>query len=89
MATRRREPANDQLPSPFPEGWYFIASRQALLKAKLIRKTWMREDIVAWCDESGRVCVAEAFCPHLGADLGPAAGGRICSGRLVCPLPWL
>ena len=85
MATRRREPANDQLPSPFPEGWYFIASRQALLKAKLIRKTWMGEDIVAWCDESGRVCVAEAFCPHLGADLGPAAGGRICGGRLVCP----
>ena len=29
--------------------------------------------------------MAEAFCPHLGADLGPAAGGRICSGRLVCP----
>ena len=47
MATRRREPANDQLPSPFPEGWYFIASRQALLKAKLIRKTWMGENIVA------------------------------------------
>ena len=85
MATRRREPASDQLPSPFPEGWYFIASRQALIKAKLIRKTWMGEDIVAWCDESGRVCVAEAFCPHVGADLGPAAGGRICGGRLVCP----
>ena len=71
--------------SPFPEGWYFVASRQAILKAKLIRKTWMGENIVAWCDENGRVCVAEAFCPHLGSDLGPAAGGRIRSGRLVCP----
>ena len=29
--------------------------------------------------------MAEAFCPHLGSDLGPAAGGRICDGRLVCP----
>ena len=86
MSTRRRTaPANAPLPSPFPEGWYFIASRQAIGKAGLIQKTWMGTNIVAWCDEDGRVCVAEAYCPHLGADLGPTAGGRICSGRLVCP----
>ncbi len=47
--------------------------------------TWMSESIVVWCDESGRVCVSEAYCPHLGADLGPEAGGRVCDGRLVCP----
>ncbi len=47
MATRRRAPATDQLLPPFPEGWYFFASRQALLKSKLIRKTWLGEDIVA------------------------------------------
>ena len=86
MPTPPREPANAQLLSPFPEGWYFIASRQAVLKAKLIQKTWMGENIVAWCDESGDVCVAEAFCAHLGSDLGPAAGGGdIRGGRLVCP----
>ena len=45
----------------------------------------MGENIVVWCDESGSVCVAEAYCPHLGSYLGPDAGGRICSGRLVCP----
>ena len=45
----------------------------------------MGENIVAWCDEDGRDCVAEAYCPHLGSDLGPAAGGRICDGRLICP----
>ena len=45
----------------------------------------MGENIVVWCDDNGRVCVAEAVCPHLGSDLGPAAGGRICAGRLVCP----
>ena len=55
------------------------------MRAKLIQKTWMGENIVAWCDEDGRDCVAEAYCPHLGSDLGPAAGGRICDGRLVCP----
>ena len=55
------------------------------MRAKLIQKTWMGMNIVAWCDENGRVCVAEAYCPHLGSDLGPAAGGRVCDGRLICP----
>ena len=87
MPTPPTDPANsplDPLP-PFLEGWYFIASRRDMQKAKLIQKTWMGESIVAWCDENGRVCVAESFCPHLGSDLGPEAGGRISGGRLVCP----
>ncbi len=45
----------------------------------------MGENIVAWADPDGRICVAEAICPHLGADLGPAAGGQVSDGRLVCP----
>ena len=85
MPDRRKEPTNAPLPSPFPEGWYFVASRQSLEKAKPIQKTWMGEKIVVWCDENGRVCVAESYCPHLGSDLGPDAGGRIRDGRLVCP----
>ena len=72
-------------PPPFPEGWYFVASRQALLRARLIHKTWMGEEVVAWCDNSGRACIARAFCPHLGSSLVPEAGGRVCGGRLVCP----
>ena len=85
MSTRSRGFAYAPTLSPFPEGWYFIASRQAIQKAKLIQKTWMGENVVVWCDEDSRVCVAEAICPHLGSDLGPGAGGRICGGRLVCP----
>lgn len=50
-----------------------------------MRKTWLGEEIVAWCNGGGEICVAEAFCPHLGSDLGPDAGGRVRSGRLVCP----
>ena len=70
---------------PFPEGWYFVASRQSILNAGLIQKTWLGEQIVAWSDGEGRVCVAESECPHLGADLGPAAGARVKDGCLVCP----
>ena len=85
MSTRRGKSADTPLLPPFPEGWYFVESRQTVLKARLIEKTWMGENIIAWCDENGRVCVAEAVCPHLGSDLGPEAGGRIRDGQLVCP----
>ena len=84
MPVRRQAPANAPLP-PFPEGWYFLSSRKALEKARLVKRTWMGTDIVVWCDDDGRVCVSEAYCPHLGADLGPAAGGLVRDGRLVCP----
>ena len=85
MAKRHFEPDDSSSLLPFPEGWYFVSSREAILTAKLIQKTWMGEEIVAWCDGEGRVCVAEAVCPHLGADLGPDAGGRVRDGCLVCP----
>ncbi len=85
MPDSNKRPVANDLPSPFPEGWYFVATRRELQKARLIRKTWMGEEVVVWADDDGAVCVAEAFCPHLGSDLGPEAGGRICAGRLICP----
>ena len=69
----------DELPAleaPIWGGWYFVASRESILREKLIEKTWLipGEEIVAWCDEAGRVCVADAVCPHLGSYLGPEVG---------------
>ena len=76
----------DRLPtSPFPDGWYFVASRHALGKQTLIERTWLGQEIVAWCDDAGSVCVADAYCPHLGSHLGPETGGKVRNGRLVCP----
>ena len=85
MQARRIERSNTTSLSPFPEGWYFVATRQSILKEKLLQTTWLGENIVVWCDAAGRACVAEAVCPHLGADLGPAGGGLVRDDRLVCP----
>ena len=76
---------SDQPLAPFPEGWYLVASRRAIERAALLEMTWMGKEIVAWCDDQGTICVADAFCPHLGSHVGPQAGGRVCEGRLVCP----
>ena len=54
-------------------------------KQTLIEKTWLGQDIVAWCDDEGSVCVADAYCPHLGSHLGPTTGGVVRDGCLVCP----
>ncbi len=85
MSIQRPKLTYAQYLSPFPEGWYFVESRKAILKSKLIQKTWMGEEIVVWMDDDGKICVADAYCPHLGANLGPDGGGRICAGRLICP----
>ena len=83
--SRRRASAYAPTLAPFPEGWYFVGSREAIEKAGIVRKTWMGESVVVWSDGMGRVSVTGAYCPHLGADLDPAAGGKVCDGRLVCP----
>ena len=70
---------------PFPEGWYFVAHRKSVLREKLIERTWLGEEIVAFCNEKGRICVADAFCPHLGSHMGPTVGGLVRDGCLVCP----
>ena len=77
---------DDRVPtSPFPDGWYFVAGWDALRKQILIERTWLGQEIVAWCDDEGSVCVADAYCPHLGSHLGPKAGGKVHNGCLVCP----
>jgi len=85
MPSETAEIANIRSLSPFPEGWYFIGTRRSLQKSGPHARTWMGENVVAWCDDRGEVCVAEAVCPHLGSDLSPEAGARIDVGRLVCP----
>ena len=69
----------------FPEGWYFVANRKTVVREGLMEKTWLGEEIVAWADDEDRICVADAFCPHLGSHMGPSVGGVVRDGCLVCP----
>ena len=86
MASAEARAQDDRLPtSPFPDGWYFVASDGALRKQTLIERTWLGQQIVVWRDDRGSVCVADAYCPHLGSHLGPETGGKVRHGRLVCP----
>ena len=78
--TRTRYPM-----TPFPDGWYVVELSRRLRPGKLLGRQWLGRHIVAWRDDLGRVCVADAFCPHMGARLSPETGGRLEDGKLVCP----
>lgn len=71
--------------NPFPDGWYLVEPSAQLRAEQVLQKRWMGREIIVWRDRAGAVCVADAFCPHLGAHLGPKAGGRVRNGNLVCP----
>ena len=70
---------------PFPDGWHVIELASDLREEQLIEKTWMGTEIIVWRDRTGAVCVADAFCPHLGSHLGPSTGGTVRDGNFVCP----
>ena len=68
MSTRHAKLVYNPTPFPISRGMVLRSRKPpTVMKAKLMQKTWMGEDIVVWCDENGRVCVAEAFCPRLGS----------------------
>ena len=70
---------------PYPRGWFLIGPSQTLASGKLVEKLWMGRSIVIWRDSAGTICVANAYCPHLGAHLGPSSGGILRDGNLICP----
>ena len=70
----------------FPDGWFFFELSRNMPVGRLVGRQWMGRQVVGWRDHTARVCVADAFCPHLGARLSPETGGVIEDGNLVCPL---
>lgn len=79
------EPLREDALYPFPEGWYVVEESRELAYGELKERKWLGHSIVYWRDLNGDVCVADGTCPHLGSYLGPAAGGKLKNGHLVCP----
>lgn len=67
---------------PFPEGWYAVAMDSEIRQGKILSRRFMDREVVVYRAASGRVVVADATCPHLGAHLG---GGRVVGDCIECP----
>jgi len=75
--------ANRPLLPPFPDGWYTLLLSRELPPGAVRALTFMGQDIVVFRTQSGDVCAADAYCPHLGAHLG--YGGRVIDECIRCP----
>jgi phenylpropionate dioxygenase-like ring-hydroxylating dioxygenase large terminal subunit len=69
--------------TPYPEGWYVVATSAELGARAVVPMRWFGRDLVAYRTEGGRAVVADAHCPHMGAHLG--YGGIVDGEGVRCP----
>ncbi len=79
---RSTGPARFPFP-PFPLGWYNVVPSARVRRGEVVRLYCLGRELVCFRGLSGRVTVADAYCPHLGAHLG--VGGYVHDEDIVCP----
>jgi 3-ketosteroid 9alpha-monooxygenase subunit A len=67
----------------YPIGWFAIAASADLNAGDVVSKTFCGQDVVLFRDHGGNAAVLDAYCPHLGANLG--VGGTVEDDGLRCP----
>ncbi|MBC7863042.1 MAG: Rieske (2Fe-2S) protein [Bacteroidia bacterium] len=68
---------------PYPKGWYVVADSKDVLPGKIVSKKIFGQEIIIFRTQKGKICVAGAFCPHLGAHIGK--GGAVENETVRCP----
>lgn len=67
----------------FATGWFVVATAEELTPGRVLPLKYFDKKLVAFRDEAGAARVLDAYCPHLGADLG--VGGTVVDGTIRCP----
>src|ERR1700739_1724954 len=62
-------------PYRFPTGWFIVAFASDLQAGQVKRAHYFGEELVLFRTESGQAHVMDAYCQHLGANLG--VGGTV------------
>ena len=70
-------------PYRFPTGWFIIGFASDLAAGEVKRVHYFGEEMVLFRTESGEVNVLDAYCQHLGANMG--VGGTVEGENIVCP----
>lgn len=68
---------------PYPEGWYALGFSEEFKKGEVKTCKFVGKEVVVWRTDSGKIAVADPFCPHLGAHLGK--GGTVQGEDIRCP----
>ena len=68
---------------PYPSGWFATAFSKELKKGKVLRRTFMGQEIIVFRGNNGKATALDAYCPHLGAHLG--YGSTVVDNSVQCP----
>lgn len=67
----------------YPTGWFQVAWEGEIQEKRVTSKHYFGTDYVVYRADDGVTRIAEATCPHMGANLG--CGGWVEGNDLVCP----
>jgi cholesterol 7-dehydrogenase len=74
-----------RFPPPFPNGWYKLADSHELEPGTVKHISALGREFVLFRsdDEEKKVYCLDAYCPHLGANIG--IGGKVIGNCVACP----
>jgi len=72
-----------KIPPVYPNGWYKLLDSIFLKKGESRYVTAIGQHFAVYRGEDNIVRILEAYCPHLGANLG--IGGKVVGDTLECP----
>jgi phenylpropionate dioxygenase-like ring-hydroxylating dioxygenase large terminal subunit len=68
---------------PLPYGWFYIMEASELAQGELRPIRRFGQDLIVWRDTDNELHLQEAYCPHLGANIG--VGGKVIGKTVECP----
>ena len=68
---------------PYPSGWYVLSASGKLKSGDIITRKFCGKEIIIFRTQSGKACVSDAYCPHMGAHF--AHGGVVEGETIKCP----
>ena len=74
--------SNNALPARYARGWHCLGVADDYRDGKLHTLNIFGSRLLAFADDSGKINVLDAHCPHMGADLSQ---GTLEGNRVVCP----
>uniref|UniRef100_A0A182W4V2 cholesterol 7-desaturase n=1 Tax=Anopheles minimus TaxID=112268 RepID=A0A182W4V2_9DIPT len=80
---RRLRKIGDRLPPPYPNGWFSVLESEDLARGEAKSVDCLGQNLVVFRTDAGEVNVLDAYCPHLGANLG--VGGIVRGDCIECP----
>ncbi|KAL7295688.1 hypothetical protein TKK_0011041 [Trichogramma kaykai] len=79
----RKHRSVGNIPPIYPNGWFALAQSSEIKNGQVKQIVALGENFAVYRTENGIVRIVDAYCPHLGANMG--IGGKVRGEDLECP----